>query len=486
MLQIANVQHPNTVRNTIPICIFKEKDTPGNLETALGMYRAQVEELMRTSWRQKQIKVFFFGDYEFQCSNYGLSGASGTRPCLFCHSTKKDIQLERDQRSASDMAARTLSKLEFDHKAFIAAGSKLAQAKKFNNVIRPYILPVPVHHVIVPALHLDLGIFTWMYEALEKDVSELDLKVASQCASSDGDSAQFTKLASLHSDQQQVATEIEQLELQCQQFVQQIQFVALHGQGQDETIAALAQDLQQLYATAKVQLTDRQAQRQKLHEEIANTSKSKEILGPCLRSLEPVLQAHKIQRQVYHGGAFIGNHIHQALKPTVVTAITQAPVNAIRERCPGLLEDASRIAERYKRLFTKYAECRNIFSTCNSVPASDVKKLEDGVTELLRLCRSEIVARGRGHITPKLHLLEEHTVPLLRTLGVGIGLLGEQGAESIHAAFNKYEQTYKNIPSSLQRLKTISDQHLMACVMELKASRPQIRQRKRKASDIEG
>ena len=45
-------------------------------------------------------------------------------------------------------------------------------------------------------------------------------------------------------------------------------------------------------------------------------------------------------------------------------------------------------------------------------------------------------------VTPKLHMLEEHLVPWLQRWRVGFGLLGEQGAESIHARFNSLKRTY--------------------------------------------
>ena len=47
------------------------------------------------------------------------------------------------------------------------------------------------------------------------------------------------------------------------------------------------------------------------------------------------------------------------------------------------------------------------------------------------------------HILPeatvplKMHLLEDHAVQWANTYHVGFGLLGEQGAESIHAKFNR-------------------------------------------------
>ena len=62
--------------------------------------------------------------------------------------------------------------------------------------------------------------------------------------------------------------------------------------------------------------------------------------------------------------------------------------------------------------------------------------------------REEIVARRLGNITPELHLLKEHTVPLIRKLHVGLGLLAKQGAESLHSNFNTLSEVFKNIPNS--------------------------------------
>ena len=38
-------------------------------------------------------------------------------------------------------------------------------------------------------------------------------------------------------------------------------------------------------------------------------------------------------------------------------------------------------------------------------------------------------------VLPKMHMLEEHVIPWLREWHVGFGLMGEQGAESIHKFF---------------------------------------------------
>ena len=62
-------------------------------------------------------------------------------------------------------------------------------------------------------------------------------------------------------------------------------------------------------------------------------------------------------------------------------------------------------------------------------------------------------------ITPKLHMVEDHIVDFLRQWKVGIGMLGEQGAESIHTTFNQLERTYSNMPNDVQRLKSMVTEH---------------------------
>ena len=64
-------------------------------------------------------------------------------------------------------------------------------------------------------------------------------------------------------------------------------------------------------------------------------------------------------------------------------------------------------------------------------------------------------------ISVKLHLLEEHTVVWARRTHVGFGLMGEQGAESIHARFNTLQRTYHSVHDPLKRLLLIVKEHLL-------------------------
>lgn len=61
---------------------------------------------------------------------------------------------------------------------------------------------------------------------------------------------------------------------------------------------------------------------------------------------------------------------------------------------------------------------------------------------------------------------------------VGFGLMGEQGAESIHTYFNSLNRTYKSIPDPVARLKHTMREHLLHISPANVASKPAIKRRK--------
>ena len=183
----------------MPIFLFDEKDTPGDLLAVLDMYSEQIWDLMSERWYQKSSRVFLFGDYEFQRNNSGLSGPSGARPCLHCHNMKKSFDKEPNKRPLDEQAPRTLQTLQTDHQRCVDAGSRLSQAKLFNNAVLPLSLPIEIVNAVIPALHLDLGIFAWLFDHMEKELQQLDFQVAVHYAPSNEDDDRFTRLSTLQS-----------------------------------------------------------------------------------------------------------------------------------------------------------------------------------------------------------------------------------------------------------------------------------------------
>ena len=75
--QIANVKNPNKKENTLVFSIFEAKDNSTNLQLCLRRYSSQIKMLQTLKWERFFIRVFLFGDYEFLCAMYGLTGANG-------------------------------------------------------------------------------------------------------------------------------------------------------------------------------------------------------------------------------------------------------------------------------------------------------------------------------------------------------------------------------------------------------------------------
>lgn len=82
-------------------------------------------------------------------------------------------------------------------------------------------------------------------------------------------------------------------------------------------------------------------------------------------------------------------------------------------------------------------------------------------------------------VLPKMHMLEEHVLPWLRRWHVGFGLMGEQGAESIHACFNSLKTTYRGVPNPVRRLKLMMHEHFLQIAPSNIAAKPAVKKRKK-------
>ena len=75
-------------------------------------------------------------------------------------------------------------------------------------------------------------------------------------------------------------------------------------------------------------------------------------------------------------------------------------------------------------------------------------------------------------------------VNFIKQWRVGLGLMGEQGAESIHTRFNQLERTYSNMRNEVDRLKAIMEEHFRQVCPENIARQP-VPKRRRKAGSPE-
>lgn len=49
-------------------------------------------------------------------------------------------------------------------------------------------------------------------------------------------------------------------------------------------------------------------------EELENAINFKKSEGPCVKAMDDALKARNVERQVYHGKSFVGNHVHKMLQ----------------------------------------------------------------------------------------------------------------------------------------------------------------------------
>ena len=108
---------------------------------------------------------------------------------------KKDFQKPMTERDVSP--PRTLKTLKDGLQNYNEDGSVLSRAKLLNNVIRPVILPVLIMDACIPALHLDLGIFPYLYDAMLADARDLDIKLAKLIDNVDDSGTEFRTVRTL-------------------------------------------------------------------------------------------------------------------------------------------------------------------------------------------------------------------------------------------------------------------------------------------------
>ena len=82
-------------------------------------------------------------------------------------------------------------------------------------------------------------------------------------------------------------------------------------------------------------------------------------------------------------------------------------------------------------------------------------------------------------ITPKLHMLGDHAVPFIKRWGSAFGVYGEQGIETLHAEFNRLNQTYCRMGSSNRRLDCMMKEYMTRVHPEARALKPAIKRRKK-------
>lgn len=172
--------------------------------------------------------------------------------------------------------------------------------------------------------------------------------------------------------------------------------------------------------------------------------------------------------------------------------LCQSVADAAKERCPTLVSKADFIQKTFERAFTLFDACRQLYDSAKILSEGEICDLgtyygttctiicfsvsiEVRIDKFLEFYRD---AFPEATVTPKLHMMEDHIVPFLRQWKRGLGLLGEQGAESIHARFNNIRANYSNMHNRVERLECIMKEHFSQVCPENIIRLPPVKKRK--------
>ena len=183
--QIGNIENPNSRNNTIVFSLFQAKDYYDNMKYGLDRFIPQVRHLQSATWKEKKMRLFLFGDYEFLSKIMGLIGPNGKHPCLWCTISKDSMQISLLDRGQS--RNRLLTTMNTDYAKFMEkGGGDSKKSKMFNSIVHPPLFDIPPKQVCPPYLHLTLGIVLKHHNLMEARFHQLDCKIASLLARQPG------------------------------------------------------------------------------------------------------------------------------------------------------------------------------------------------------------------------------------------------------------------------------------------------------------
>ena len=173
----------------------------------------------------------------------------------------------------------------------------------------------------------------------------------------------------------------------------------------------------------------------------------------------------------------------QSFKEKNLKKIIQAPVNAVRKICPSQERKVFLIMVKYERLFLRYRDCRKLYGGIAPVDDDHLATMSFAIKSFMEAVRATVVDNKQGNITPKLHLLEDHVLSTMKRTRCGMSLLGEQGGEAIHHAFNELNVQHNALTKPTERLLAVLRAHLLTTLPKAASLRPKIKERRRNEAE---
>ncbi|XP_070550088.1 uncharacterized protein [Ptychodera flava] len=175
-----------------------------------------------------------------------------------------------------------------------------------------------------------------------------------------------------------------------------------------------------------------------------------------VQSLDKTLQRMNVKRQAYNGKSFVGNHVHKCLQDGNIDMLTNAVIEEVKAVSPEYQDEATTICTKFNKLLKMFAKCHAGYSKCDYMEAEEIKELETNIDCLMAFYREQF---PNAKVSPKMHILEDHTVPWIQKWGFGCGFHGEQGGEHVHADLNNIRYNVRGLKDDLEITKCVMKEH---------------------------
>ncbi|GFO15140.1 amine oxidase [Plakobranchus ocellatus] len=419
------------------------KDSRENMEMFFDSIKKQLNEVMDLVWESKAIKLFLFGDYDFLCKIYGISGANGSYPCLWCLTKKSDIQYNQGPQPE-----RTLESLSHDHQRFMVYGKGAKKnAPCFNNCIHSPMLAIPLDRVTPPYLHCLLGIAIRHHTLLEDAADEIDRMVFTDDVTKTDDVETFKQFGGNFVTVKKKTTKLDFYKT-C---------LAMTNTPDDEK-----------QWKSKVDITET---------DLAKLGKTDLVKrgGPICSTLDKILNKNRIIPQAYHGRSFIGNHSHKYFKTDVHKQLRRHLMLQTL-RCTDnqvIIDTAFTHKAKLDSINLAFSKIHNLISHTDPIHTNKLTNIQQAIEQYMTIYRKNFSQK----VLPKHHILEHHCITFIQKYNFGLGLLGEQGGELLHSTIAKIQKRTHAMKNEASQLQTTMKSHLLQTSQHLKALIPEKRKK---------
>ncbi len=183
--------------------------------------------------------------------------------------------------------------------------------------------------------------------------------------------------------------------------------------------------------------------------------------GPLVENFDRIMDEHKIYRELYYGGILNGNSCDQFLKvhDSVFKELEKVIVKiAIGMRLPDVYTEGTSLCSKLNQVFQLRARVHRLIS--HAQPISDVETggIQPAIDAYMSCFRQEFPEESV--VVLKQHLIEDQTVDDIRKYKFGLGMVGEQGFESIHHKFKGIFDGHSALAPAKRLLCSMQEHHL--------------------------